>query len=245
MFRYHVFVAAFLSLVLPGCLQGYQRHLGEMVSIEGNVFVARANEPIHLLTPQDRIYADDLFESQLGSRATVLLYGKGLVTLGPNVRAFLDQSRGQGKAAIVLERGMIHARVSETSSEEPPIEIRVPGAFAVDGEAEFIVWVSEAPRAGDVVPQEDVVPSVGVANIGTHGTVHFGKAGTTLAVLPRLFSLLGTDNKPTPPAPITVEPGTSPDPASEPHLGLLTAGKALSEYGATQDASTYRLSGLK
>jgi hypothetical protein len=243
MFRYDVVATAFLLLVLPGCLQGYQRHLGEMVSIEGNVYVARANEPIHLLSPQDRIYADDLFESQLGSRATVLLYGKGLVTLGPNARAFLDQSRGQGKAAIVLERGMIHARVSDTSSDEPPIEIRVPGAFTADGEAEFLVWVSEAPKTGEGVPQEDVVPLVGVANIGTHGAVRFGKTGKTVAVFPRLFSLLGTDSHPTPPTPIEIE--NSPSSASEPHAGLLTTGKALSEYGLTQGASTYRPSGLK
>src|ERR1051326_3192150 len=129
MFRYHLFAAASLVLMLSGCLQGYQRHIGEMVSVEGNVFVARANEPIHLLTPPDRIYADDLFESQLGSRATILLYGRGVVTLGPHTRAFLEQSPGQGNTAIALERGMVHARVSETSSDEAPITVHAPGAL--------------------------------------------------------------------------------------------------------------------
>ena len=245
MFRSHILAAVLLSLLLPGCLQGYQRHLGEMVSIEGNVFVARANEPIHLLSPQDRIFADDLFESQLGSRATVLLYGKGVVTLGPNTRAFLDQSRGQGNTAIVLERGIIHARVSETSSDDAPLTVHAPGAILADGEAEFIVWAYEVVKPADGVPQEDAVESVGVANIGTHGAVHFGQAGKTLAVFPRLFSFLGTDGNPIAPAPITVEAGTSSPPASDPRLGLLTAGKALSEHGTTQGVSSDPLSGLK
>jgi hypothetical protein len=229
MFRYDIVVAALLFFMLAGCLQGYQRHLGEIVSVEGNVFVARANEPIHLLTPPDRIYADDLFESQLGSRATVLLYGKGVVTLAANTRAFLDQSRGQGNTTIVLERGMIHARVSETSSDDAPIQVRAPGALVADGEAEFIVWAYETVKTADGVLQEDV-PSVGVANIGSHGSVRFGKGGKTLTVFPRLFSLVGTDNNPTPPAPIAAELRNPPGRPSESDLGLFTAGKALSNY---------------
>jgi len=245
MFRYYLLMAACCSLILPGCLQGYQRHLGEIVSIEGKVFVARASEPIQELSDQDRIYADDLFESQLGSRATVLLYGKGLVTLGPNTRAFLDQSRGQGKAAIVLEHGTIHARVSETSSDDPPMEVRTLGALVADGEAEFIVWAYETPKSADGIPQEELVQSVGVANIGTHGTVRFGKAGKGLAILPRLFSVAGVDREPTAPTPIEVDAGTSTSPASDTNLGLLTAGKALSEYAQPQRAWTYRLSDVK
>jgi hypothetical protein len=245
MFRYHLFIVACFSMLLTGCLQGYPRHLGEIVSIEGKVFVARAHEPIQEVSAQDRIYADDLFESQLGSRATVLLYGKGLVTLGPNTRAILDQPRGEGKAAIVLEHGTLHARVSETSSDEAPMEVRAPGAFVAEGEAEFIVWAYEAPKTADGTPHEELILSVGVANIGTHGVVHFGKAGKSLAVLPRLFSVAGADSNPTPSTPIEVKARPPTSPTSEPSLGLLTAGKALAEYGQPRRAWTDRLSGLK
>ena len=125
------------------------------------------------------------------------------------------------------------------------MEVRTLGALVADGEAEFIVWAYETPKSADGIPQEELVQSVGVANIGTHGTVRFGKAGKGLAILPRLFSVAGVDREPTAPTPIEVDAATSTSPASDTNLGLLTAGKALSEYTQPQRAWTYRLSDVK
>jgi FecR-like protein len=198
--------------------------IGLVVSVEGNVYhaVPNASKP-RLLEPQDPVFAGDLLETQLRSRAKILLHEDTLITVAENSRIVLSSTHNDGehgtqRTSVSLERGQARVLIGGPRGLHSTFEVQAGDGRIVAGYGYFTVWVHERPAfdADDAASQAHaaVIRSIGVANIGAMGEVLFSTSGRRESIRPGFF--LDTELK-------TKERGPQPTRTSEPVQRLLVA----------------------